>query len=131
MKTKLQVNFVSLILLMSGVTYGHWEPEVRLTNDPFNSSTSFNNACCVTSSGSFVHVVWVDSRDGENYEIYYKRSADAGLTWGLDKRLTNNTSVSEFPSVATADSIVHVVWHDGRTGYLEIFYKRSADRGET
>ncbi len=49
-------------------------------------------------------------------EIYYKRSTDAGVSWGADTRLTNNTADSEYPSVAVSGSVVHVVWHDDRDG---------------
>ncbi len=74
--------------------FAQWQPDVRLTNDPANSYTSYNNAWCIASSGIVVHVVWYDNRDGNN-EIYYKRSTDAGVSWGADTRLTNNTAESE------------------------------------
>ncbi len=45
----------------------------------------------IAINGSVVHVVWSDERDG-NYEIYYKRSTDGGVSWGADTRLTNNPS---------------------------------------
>ena len=71
-----------------------------------------------------MHVVWYDNRDGNN-EIYYKRSTDAGINWGADTRLTNNTAYSEYPSVAVSGSVVHVVWNDYRDGNSEIYYKRN------
>ena len=70
-----------------------WQPDIRLTNNPAGSYTSGNNAWFIVSCDSFLHVVWQDVRDG-NAEIYYKRSTDAGLSWGIDKRLTNNTNYS-------------------------------------
>jgi hypothetical protein len=105
-----------------------WQPDVRLTNDPANSSTSVNNAWCVTASGSVVHVVWEDNRDG-NYEIYYKRSSNAGISWGADTRLTNNNAQSRLPSLSVSGFVVHVVWQDYRDGNAEIYYKRSTDGG--
>jgi hypothetical protein len=50
-------------------------------------------------SGSSIHLVWRDDRDG-NQEIYYIRSADGGLTWGADTRLTDSTSFALNPSFA-------------------------------
>jgi hypothetical protein len=100
-----------------------WGPDTRLTN---NSGNSWSPS--VTVSGSVVHVVWVDYRDG-NYEIYYKRSPDGGISWGADTRLTNNTARSEVPSVTASGSVVHVVWGDGRDGNFNIYYKRSTDGG--
>jgi len=72
-----------------------------------------------------VHVVWRDSRDG-NYEIYYKRSTDEGLTWSQDIRLTSDPAWSYRPSLDIADQMVHVVWIDQRDHSLyEVYYKRN------
>ncbi len=107
-----------------------WEPDIRLTNDPEYSYTSYNNAWCIAANGNMVHTVWYDFRDG-CWEIYYKRSTDGGTNWGADTRLTNIDSAnSESPSIAVNGSIVHVVWQDIRDGYYsEIYYKRSTDGG--
>jgi hypothetical protein len=105
-----------------------WQPDVRLTNDPAGSFTSYNNAWCITSSGNVLHVVWHDNRDGI-YGIYYKRSTDAGVNWGTDTRLTNNTAISGGPSIAVSGLFVHIVWYDFRDGNWEIYYKRSTDAG--
>mgnify|MGYP001596614348 CR=1 FL=1 len=48
-----------------------------------------------------IHVVWVDNTP-ENSEIYFKTSADNGATWSANKRLTNNTGASSYPSIAVA-----------------------------
>ncbi len=100
-----------------------WGTDTRLTN---NSAVSGYPSVAV--SGSVVHVVLHDNRDG-NYEIYYKRSTDAGLTWGTDTRLTNNSAGSLRPSVSLSGQVVHVVWRDNRDGNEEIYYKRSTDGG--
>jgi hypothetical protein len=100
-----------------------WDFDARLTS---NSAVSYLPS--VSASGSVVHVVWYDNRDG-NDEIYYKRSADGGITWGSDARLTSDPSVSGYPSVSVSGSVVHVVWRDYRDGNFEIYYKRSTDGG--
>ena len=105
-----------------GVT---WGADIRLTNDP---SVSVNPSIAVFNS--VVHVVWQEMRDG-NYEIYYKRSIDGGLTWGADIRLTNSSFDSWNPSIAVSGSVVHVVWQDNRNGNFEIYYKNSTDGGLT
>jgi hypothetical protein len=124
MKTKI----ILLLLAVTSSLTAQWEPDVRLTNNTAISHTSNNNAWCIAASGSVVHVVWTDYRDG-NYEIYYKRSTDGGVSWGTDTRLTINTAISYFPSVAVSGSVVHVVWMDDRNGNDEIYYKRSTDGG--
>ena len=51
----------------------NWEPDTRLTNDPAESSYP-----SMTVSGSVIHVVWNDTRDG-NSEIYYKRNPTGNI----------------------------------------------------
>ncbi|MBE0433152.1 exo-alpha-sialidase [candidate division WOR-3 bacterium] len=95
-----------------------WETETMLADD----SSSWYPSVAV--SGSHVHVVWPDNRNGDISEIYYTRSLDNGTTWGSDVRLTDHLSESREPSVAVSGSYVHVVWHDDRDLNWEIYYKR-------
>jgi hypothetical protein len=97
----------------------NWEEDVRLTYDTSNSSYP-----SVAVSGSTVHVVWIDTREG-NYEIYYKHSIDAGVNWGAETRLTNNNAYSTGSSISVSGSVAHVVWEDNRDGNYEIYYKRN------
>ncbi len=36
-------------------------------------------------------------------------STDKGVNWETDKRLTNNSASSEYPSIVVSGSVVHVV----------------------
>ncbi len=102
-----------------------WGADTRLTN-----AVQWSEFPSLAVSGSVLHVVWTDLRDGNgDYEIYYKRSGDGGLTWDADTRLTNNVAYSGLPSVASSGSAVHVVWEDDRDGHGEIYYKRSVNGG--
>lgn len=96
-----------------------WGDDTRLTNAPAPSEYP-----TIAVSGSNVHITWQDQRD-MNYEIYYKKSEDAGLTWGNDTRLTNIFGNSEWPHIAVANSTVHILWDDARDGNDEIYYKRN------
>jgi hypothetical protein len=118
-------------LLNTENCFAQFQPDARLTNDAFASSTSHNNAKCIAANGSIIHVVWHDARNTvNNYEIYYKRSTDGGTTWGTDTRLTNtNNSSSELASISVSGSSVHMVWLDYRDGNGEIYYKRSTNDG--
>jgi len=102
-----------------------WGLDTRLTND---TAQSLNPS--VGASGSIVHVVCCDGRDG-NSEVYYTRSSDKGASWGLETRLTYDSAGSGFPSVAALGSKAHVIWQDERHGNPEIYYKRSTDGGGT
>jgi len=119
--------FISIFY--ASVLFAQWEPDRRLTIDDSISSTSLNNAWCVAvGPDGYVHVVWYDNRDG-NFEIYYKRSTDNGVSWEKDTRLTFAPDSSAYPAIAVSDSDVHVVWVDRRYGGPMIFYKRSTDAG--
>jgi hypothetical protein len=121
---------ISILLLGTLISQAQWQQDVRLTNDPgMSATTPYSNARCIASSGDTVHVVWSDNRVGGNYEIFYKRSVDGGLTWGADIRISNNVYVSSNPSISISGSVVHVVWDDNRDGNYEIYYNRSTDGG--
>jgi hypothetical protein len=107
----------------SGLT---WGADTNLSQAPGSSETP-----CITASGSLLHVLWFDNRDGGAYEIYHKRSTDRGTSWGSDARLTDDPGVSFGPCAAAQDSMVHVVWQDSRDGNWELYYKRSTDQGLT
>jgi len=98
-----------------------WGPDTRLTN-----ALQTSEAPSAVTSGANIHVVWWDNRD-LNYEIYYKRSSDRGATWDPDLRLTSDSSWSQNPQIAFADTVLHVIWFDGRiaTTNNELFYKRN------
>ena len=100
-----------------------WFADTRLTNNVNNSASP-----SIAASGSTVHVVWYDDRDG-NYEMYYKRSTTGGASWSGDIRLTNAAGRSIFHSVAASGTTVHLVWEDERDGNQEVYYKRSTDDG--
>ncbi len=119
-----------LVFLQAGFLFAQWESDVRLTNNSDSSFTSYNNAWCIAAHADTIDVVWYENRDG-NYEIYYKRSVDAGTTWGSDTRLTNESSPSYNPSIAVSGQDIHVVWEDERDEDIEVYYKCSTDGGAT
>jgi len=119
---------VILLILVAMNVNAQWQPDVRLKYSSGTCNTSYNNAWCIAVSENIVHAIWYDNGDG-NYEIYYKRSTDNGITWEAEKRLTNNNANSYYPSIAVSGSIVNVVWFDDRDGNREIYYKRSTDGG--
>lgn len=100
-----------------------WSAARRLTN---NAGDSLYPSVAV--SGSNIHVFWQDNAPG-NYEIYYKTSADYGVTWSASKRLTSNAGDSSDTSVAVSGSNIHVAWWDNTSGNHEIYFRTSQDSG--
>ena len=104
----------------------NWGPDTQLTNEPADSWDPV-----VAVNDSAVHIVWMDMRDGSDYEVYYKRSTDGGTSWDPDTRLTNAPASSEYPTIAVSGAMIHVTWGDKRDMNFEIYYKRSEDAGLT
>lgn len=84
-----------------------WGATAVLTTDPGKDGSLDP---CIAVSGSYVYVAWTDLRFRPNWEIYFKRSTDAGLTWGNNLRLTEDHQISRQPSIAVSDSVVHALW---------------------
>lgn len=78
-----------------------------------------------------IHLVWTDTRDGNN-EVYYKKSIDNGSSWNQEIRLTNNSSQSYSPSIASFGNTVGIVWTDDRHEILnfEVYFIKSLNNGQ-
>ena len=81
-----------------------------------------------------VHIVWSDKRDN-NWEIYYRKSIDNGVTWEKDKRLTYDLGTSypgsSYPRISVNGGNIYIVWQDDKDGNFEIYYKFSNDNGSS
>jgi len=78
-------------------------------------------------NGDNIYLVWEDNKDNDefDFDIHYMKSADGGVTWGDDTRLTTAASVFiVFPFIAVSNDNVHITWTDERDGNYEIYYKR-------
>lgn len=101
-----------------------WSPDIQISHDP---GISFGGAISVWNS--LVTIVWHDNRDG-NHEIYFNRSIDGGVTWGIDKRLTFNPADSFEPYITLNQQTINLIWIDRRNGFDgEVYFKRSSDAG--
>ncbi len=121
------IIMLTALILGADAARAQWAPEVRLTNDPAESSPACSSQRSMAAAGNLVLVAWQDYRDGFP-EIYSKRSTDGGITWGIDTRLTNHHA-AEAPSIAVSGNFAHIVWEDRRDENGEIYYKRSVDGG--
>ncbi len=104
---------------------GTWGPDVKLSHGSGDSMYP-----SVAVSGSHVHVVFADDRDGR-IQVYYTRSIDRGASWTPEVRLSDLPFDSWTPSVAASGGSVYVAWTDTRDGNEEEYFKRSMDGGMT
>ena len=80
------------------------------------------------SSGN-VYIFWHDDTPG-NFEIFFKKSTDNGVTWGGNNRLTWNKGNSWYAAVAIDSSNnLHLTYYDNSIVNHEIYYKKSTDGG--
>lgn len=120
----------------SGDRGASWSDEIRFTDNP-----GISEVPAAAVDGDTVHLVWEDSSDGPtdfDYEIYYRRSDDMGLTWNDAVRLTNAPKYSLDPSISAQDGNVHIVFADRRDGQQvgriedkEMYYVYSVDNGKS
>ncbi len=103
-----------------------WSVPIRLTNAPLTSQQP-----CLAVKDSNIYLVYMDYRNGNDYEIYFQRSTDVGLTWGQETRLTNDPGISNNPCIAVSGNNLYVAYDDQRGGLCYIYYRRSTDRGAT
>ena len=102
----------------------HWtEPTTLSTTGDGHSETSN-----IAVSGSNVHVVWEEEKDG-NTEIYYRNSSNNGEFFNPEIRLTDTSSEEYDPHITVNDSWVWVSWwnNSDNCGY----YRLSKDNGIT
>jgi hypothetical protein len=107
----------------------NFENATNLTNNPNDSVYGQIEA----SSKNNVNIVWQDSVPGptdRNYDIFFKRSSNAGTSFGKEINLSNNNGFSEHPQLATSGNNVYVVWADNSlSANREILFARSTDGG--
>ncbi|NTW33404.1 MAG: T9SS type A sorting domain-containing protein [Bacteroidetes bacterium] len=136
-----KLYFIYLVLafifnssILSSRCFSQWQAVVLLSETSSNSVTC-EESKSIASTGNFVHAVWADLRNGNsnnlNWDIYYKRSNDHGLTWSEDIQLTNEIEESFYPNIAVSNSDVHVIWMEHRSSNAGIYYKHSTDAGLT
>jgi len=104
-----------------------WSEDIRLTTD---SADSERPAIAVDTNNN-VHITWHDERDG-NKEIYYTKLDNNGNTLVDDTRVTTDSAGSWYPAIAMdTNNNVHITWYDKRDLYIEIYYTKLDNNGNT
>jgi hypothetical protein len=79
---------------------------------------------------NIVCTVWHDNTPG-NFDIFFARSTDGGLTFNEPENMSENTGDSFNPEVICEGNNVYVVWQDNTPGNFDIFFAVSTDGGQT
>ncbi|UCG68286.1 MAG: exo-alpha-sialidase, partial [Thermoplasmata archaeon] len=118
-----------------------WSPSKKINDD--GGTTEQGRPDIAIDSNDMIHIIWNDNRlDGDpmnppNYfDIYYANSTDGGVTFNVNKRITDVMPVTaRSPTIAVDnENNIHVAWCDyrntGTTG-PDIYYANSTDGGIT
>lgn len=65
------------------------------------------------------------------WEIYTRRSPDAGRTWEPTRRQSFAPMPSQRPTILADGNRLHMVWFDSRDGNEELYYRQSLDGGQS
>ncbi len=101
------------------------------------TTNAVKNPAVTVDTFENIMVVWADSRNSGDWEIYARPGwfgvTTGGSTWGSERRFTNSAGESDEPDIITDEdgyswTDAHIVWHDNRvynsqTDY-EIYYKK-------
>ncbi len=119
------ITFNFLLLTTYLYSQSGWSEDTQLVYLP--GTSWYPRAAC---NGDTIHLVWWQHYAHD--EVFYKRSTDAGETWGDDELLTPEDSISAVtPSIAVWSNNVHVAWKESYTYYYAICYRKSTDGGNT
>jgi hypothetical protein len=86
-----------------------------------------------------IYVLWADQRNGvDNTDIFLIKSTDGGTTWGVIKRVNNDTTTRHqfFPwmTIDPFTGIIYIVFYDRRNtagDATEVYVAKSKDGGES
>ena len=121
-----------------------WRESIRIDSDvPPGNAYSARPKVEMSRDGNEIWVVWEDSRDGKA-DIYFTRSATAGVTFEPDQRLDEGSDLDgqdedgehdSFEPQLCSDGVsnLYVVWHDSRNDVdrRDIYYRYSLDGGDS
>jgi hypothetical protein len=93
-----------------------------------NEGGSFDEQ--IISEGNNVYVVW-ENGTPDNFEIFFARSTDGGMTFSEPINISDNEGDSSDPQISIEGNNMYVVWLDDTPGNRDIFFASSTDGGLT
>lgn len=111
------------------------EAEARLTSDPPNAP-KYSWAPSIVAGKQDVHIVYFDQRSG-TFQLYHRRSRDAGKTWDADVSLTSALDSQPAggwwrPSLSVSENQLRLTfWRQADAVVSSVWAMTSADTGVT
>jgi hypothetical protein len=95
-------------------------------NDDAGIAGQYSSSIAMDRNGNFV-IVWVDTRNGDYWDIYSQRYNSSGIANGVNTKVNDDaeTAHQDSPSIGMdlSGNFV-VVWLDWRNGYQDIYSQR-------
>jgi hypothetical protein len=115
---------------------------INISNNPRDSvysqvATDKNNMYVVWEEDTASHTT-TSTNNGEsstrgstNYDIFFKKSTDGGLTFGKTINISDNAGFSQHPQIAVSGSNVYLAWTDDTSPNKQILFRMSSDEGSS
>ncbi|MFP2908517.1 hypothetical protein ACLESD_26375 [Pyxidicoccus sp. 3LFB2] len=84
----------------------------------------------LAARGEHVYVLWDDGGSNDGSDLFFRRSTDGGITFGLTLRLTDTEGTSHQQQLTVLGNSVFVVWSEC-TSLCQVWLRRSPDSGAT
>ena len=128
------IGYGANVYFARSTDYGQTFEQNYCVNDTTTTGNSKQGNPSIYYRNGIIYLAWRDERD--DYTIYYNKSTDGGVSFGIDTRVRDDTVGAGMHPSITADTLnrVYVVWYDTRTfsstGY-DIYFSYSDDGGMT
>jgi hypothetical protein len=118
--------------------------------DPINLSNNARDSVYaqIAVYGNNVYVVWEEEAAADttitpsnkgnsvthgstNYDVYFKKTTDGGVTFSKAINISNNSGFSQHPQIAVSGSNVYIAWTDDTSLNKEILFRMSSDEGNS
>ncbi|MFL6358605.1 MAG: hypothetical protein ACJ72V_04580, partial [Nitrososphaeraceae archaeon] len=118
--------------------------------DPINLSNNARDSVYaqIAVYGNNVYVVWEEEAAADttitpsnkgnsvthgstNYDVYFKKTTDGGVTFSKAINVSNNSGFSQHPQIAVSGGNVYIAWTDDTSLNKEILFRMSSDEGNS
>lgn len=89
----------------------------KIINHPTNVEIAHNNPS---------YIVWQERISQENQDIFITPNIKNDMQYSKILNLSNNTGISECPSIAISKNYIYIVWEDITPGNHEILFTRGS-----
>jgi hypothetical protein len=102
-----------------------WSANVDASQNPNGTSTVYLMGLVVDSSGA-LSAVWGDSREGDEWNVYFAQSTNGGTNWSAAIRVNDSTTLDQYQATMAVDGNdnLYTAWADSRSGNHDIYFSR-------